>query len=480
MKKKSFQLMMFLLIAGLMSVNAQVRIGGSSEPSPDAILDLNPDGSVPATKGLSLPRVELQSEVAPDPLSAHVKGMMVYNLTTTGGLNEGIYVNTGAGWQLLSNGTIAPGEPIVFLRNPGFAWLGLNGNATDTLFIEVANPSENILSYQWYQKFTDGSSTPVAGAIKDTLFVEKGKYGIPANPGATSETYQYYCVVIDGIHAQYGISGTGRVAAGVGARLSGGKWLRFMSFNLGADENMTLDQQIAYQLKAANAGAANDKNYDPTVYGDWYQWGRKKDGHQDRTVPASGTYIQLLKAPNGAGTDSLDTKGQIKTAHPTLLTQFIQRDGGSTFDWRQYNETADNSITAPKNEWTWGSPINGVTTLDPCRSEYGAPWRVPTQSEWAQIVSNNSWVWVDGGTNGISGYRVQPGGQNKPATIFLPAAGLRSRSTGAMFSVGAAGLYWSSSPTGTDSFGLHFNSGSISGANTYSRSSGFTVRCVAE
>ncbi|GHU68096.1 hypothetical protein FACS189413_04190 [Bacteroidia bacterium] len=64
--------------------------------------------------------------------------------------------------------------------------------------------------------------------------------------------------------------------------------------------------------------------------------------------------------------------------------------------------------------------------------------------------------------------------------IFLPAAGNRNRNTGAMNNVGANGNYWSSSPTGTNSFNLNFNSGSINGANTNNRSNGLTVRCVAE
>ncbi|MDR0546213.1 MAG: hypothetical protein LBG77_01280, partial [Dysgonamonadaceae bacterium] len=116
---KIFQSVFFLLFAGLMSVNAQIRIGGITDPVEGAILDLNPDSPTEATKGLALPRVKLQDATAPDPLPGHVKGMVVYNLTTTGGLNEGLYVNTGNEWQLLSNGTVSPGEPIVFLRQPG-------------------------------------------------------------------------------------------------------------------------------------------------------------------------------------------------------------------------------------------------------------------------------------------------------------------------------------------------------------------------
>ncbi|MDR0681572.1 MAG: fibrobacter succinogenes major paralogous domain-containing protein, partial [Dysgonamonadaceae bacterium] len=156
-----------------------------------------------------------------------------------------------------------------------------------------------------------------------------------------------------------------------------------------------------------------------------------------------------------------------------LYGKFIQRNAG-TFDWRQYPETTENSATAPASDWTWGNPAN-----DPCKS-LGNTWRMPTQAERTQIASNNTWVWQDGGTNGTSGYQIKPGGTNKPTALFLPAAGSRSRSNGAQYSVGSLGYYWSSSFMGATSYNLYFTSESISATGTHPRANGFSVRCVSE
>ncbi|MDR0682074.1 MAG: fibrobacter succinogenes major paralogous domain-containing protein, partial [Dysgonamonadaceae bacterium] len=224
----------------------------------------------------------------------------------------------------------------------------------------------------------------------------------------------------------------------------------------------------------------NDKAYDPTVYGDWYEWGRKKDGHQERRVLATNTVSTYLDATGGVETSKLnDADGQIKSSETALYGKFIQRNAG-TYDWRQYPETAANSAAAPAHAWTWGDPVNGITDLDPCKSDLGGTWRVPTQAEWAQIASNNTWVWQDGGGNGTSGYLLKPGGANKPTALFLPAAGARSRIGGAQGNVGSSGAYWSSAVTSTNSYNLYFTSGSITAANTNGRASGLTVRCVSE
>jgi uncharacterized protein (TIGR02145 family) len=295
-------------------------------------------------------------------------------------------------------------------------------------------------------------SSPVAGATKDTLFVEKG---------------------------QYGISGTGRAVYGSGARIANGGWIKIANANLGADQTKSLEDQLAYQPEAS--APTNDKAYDPAVYGDWYQWGRAADGHENRRTPASGTYADLLDATDGLATEFLDpATGQVLDTYTDAYGKFIQCNVG-TFDWRQYPEDdPDNTDLAPANDWTWGTPQAGITDLDPCKSELGSTWRVPTQAEWAQIQANNTWVWQDGGGAGTSGYQLKPGGQYKPTSLFLPLAGSRSRNGGAQYSVGSHGSYWSSAVASTNSYHLYFDSGSINAANAASRSAALTVRCVAD
>jgi uncharacterized protein (TIGR02145 family) len=271
------------------------------------------------------------------------------------------------------------------------------------------------------------------------------------------------------------------VVYGTGARLANGGWIKVANANLGADQDKPLEKQLEYEPDAGKSGEANDKNYDPIVYGNWYQWGRKHDGHQDRKKLSTSTYDALVSETYGVPISDLDDDGQIATGHEAY-SKFIQRDAG-TNNWRQYPETAGHSATAPANDWTWGNPLDGITDLDPCRSELGRPWRVPTQAEWAQIVSNNTWIWHNGGSNGTSaGYEIKPMGENKLTSFFLPAAGSLSRNGGVQENAGAYGLYCSSTPTNTSMYYLRFdsNSESINAATGGSRSTGLTVRCVSE
>jgi hypothetical protein len=271
--------------------------------------------------------------------------------------------------------------------------------------------------------------------------------------------------------SQYGISGIGRVVYGSGARLANAGWINIAPANLGADQKKTVEEQIDYSPQSDS---------DSTVYGDWYQWGREKDGHEKRGVASSETYGLHLTALNGVGVDTLNTDdGQIKsTGFDAIYGKFIQRNAG-TFDWRQYPETDGNSAVSPANDWTWGNPVKGITNLDPC-SELNSGdtiWRVPTQAEWAQIQSNNTWVWSDRDTKG---YEIKPGGVNKPTALFLPAAGAHNRNGGEQASVGSNGLYWSSTVTSTNSYILNFISWSINAASMNGRAGGYTVRCVSE
>jgi uncharacterized protein (TIGR02145 family) len=392
--------------------------------------------------------------------------MLVYNLNENAeGLVEGVCYYNGSRWVALnaepSNDKPAP---IAFLRQPGFVWLGANGELQTDLAIQVAQIIGANLQYQWYSRDpVTFVSTPLTGENGPTLSLAKNTHGINMN----GKVYQFYCVVING--SQYGISETGYVVFGIGARLANNGWLRFAPANLWAEQSYTLAQQMAYQPTA---------NYDPTVYGDWYQWGRKKDGHQLRTTPANQTNAVYLNTINGVGLDSLDTSGQIKEELTAVKSQFILRNAG-TNDWRQYPGDGNTDVS-PANAWTWGTPVNGIADSDPCRSELGASWRVPTQAEWAQIASNNTWVWQDGGPTGISGYQLKPGGTTRPTALFLPATGSRSRKDGAALNVGPNGNYWSSTTTSTSSYSLSFSRESINSGYANYRANGLTVRCVTD
>ena len=96
--KQTLYLLFFVCIFA-MKTNAQVIIGSTKNPEPGAILELK------STELGFLPtRVELSKLSLPNPLPAHVEGMVIYNLTvsTSDTLQAGFYYNTGKRWVRLS------------------------------------------------------------------------------------------------------------------------------------------------------------------------------------------------------------------------------------------------------------------------------------------------------------------------------------------------------------------------------------------
>jgi len=104
-KTVNCQLSIIFLIVLLFNqpLKAQVTIGSQNVPDGNALLDLrqNTADSL-SSKGLLLPRVSLTSAISSSPLTAHVKGMFVYNTATTStGANDvtpGVYFDDGAKW----------------------------------------------------------------------------------------------------------------------------------------------------------------------------------------------------------------------------------------------------------------------------------------------------------------------------------------------------------------------------------------------
>ncbi|MDR0333194.1 MAG: hypothetical protein LBI15_06980 [Dysgonamonadaceae bacterium] len=174
-------------------------------------------------------------------------------------------------------------------------------------------------------------------------------------------------------------------------------------------------------------------------------------------------------------------------------------DYGSFF---QYNRnTAYNNGTALQT-WsttTWGtgtwqagswnnSEDTGSAWQTPANDPCPADWRLPTQAEFQQLLDNSPLtgsvrgVWTAVG--GVNGRCFGPGaaaGCSSSNALFLPAAGVRSSSNGALLFAGTDGHYWSSTFSGLAlAMLLYFDSGIASVAGSVSRAAGFSVRCVAE
>ena len=114
---------------------------------------------------------------------------------------------------------------------------------------------------------------------------------------------------------------------------------------------------------------------------------------------------------------------------------------------------------------------------DAAQVQWGGGWRMPTDSEFAELINNTTTTWTT--SNGVYGRLVTGKGDYASASIFLPAAG-SGYGTG-LYSSGSYGGYWSSTPYSSGSiyaWSLFFNSGHFRRYNGDGRYYGQSVRAL--
>jgi len=437
--KKVLFLLLFLLVLGAANVSAQVRIGGDGEPHTAAVLDLNATDAInDGTKGLALPRVSLSS--AGDLLSntTIATGTLVYN--TGGALSTGVYYWDG-NWNKV-NGAMSGSLRITSQPAP-FSFSRLretvgdpNGPVTATVApLSVTATGTGTLTYQWYELPTNRNAAPVvAPGVSNaaTYTPDVTTWGMRS----------YYCEVSNGTETV--VSKVADVAIGCGAKTANGGWIKFSCYNLGA--STTIDPFI---YSSTGDAISND------IKGWLFQWGRSADGHHQRN------------STNVAGPFNDAANAQVPASNATFYGKFITNGSMATFyDWR-----------TPQYDIAW----RHWNDANPCGTTAG--WRIPTEGEWSTIfdsqathnvpaaATSNTWNWA-------SGYEIKPDGIT--TTLFLPAAGSRYYSNGAIYNVGTHGYYWSSTTASSMAYYLGFTASRVSPSMQYRRANGFSVRCVAD
>ena len=115
----------------------------------------------------------------------------------------------------------------------------------------------------------------------------------------------------------------------------------------------------------------------------------------------------------------------------------------SNYDWSTYKWCNGSKTTLSKyiNNASYGTVVDNKLTLeevdDVARANWGGNWRMPTDAEWTELVTECTWTWTV--QNGVDGYLVT--GSNG-SSIFLPSTGYQ---TGTNY--GSISEYWSSSIT---------------------------------
>lgn len=156
-----------------------------------------------------------------------------------------------------------------------------------------------------------------------------------------------------------------------------------------------------------------------------------------------------------------------------------------TYTWINYHfrtsgDSEDNVRFNKYNTSSSRGSVDNKTILDiaddVANIKWGGGWRMPTQSEFQELMDYCTWTWTT--QNGVNGYRVtgiKSGYTDR--SIFLPAAGYRYDTS--LHDAGSYGYYWSSSLYAgypRDAWLLYFYSGNH--ITYFYRGYGLSVRPV--
>ena len=140
-----------------------------------------------------------------------------------------------------------------------------------------------------------------------------------------------------------------------------------------------------------------------------------------------------------------DTVGYARNASDD---DWVSSRTGASFSFESGNCPTYNKTTAQLESAGYiDATGNLVAKYDAATAHLGAPWRMPTDAEFAALIDNCTTTWTT--RNGVYGRLVTGKGAFSTKSIFLPAAGYGNAST--LYSSGSSGLYWSSTPRSENS-----------------------------
>lgn len=146
-----------------------------------------------------------------------------------------------------------------------------------------------------------------------------------------------------------------------------------------------------------------------------------------------------------------DTVGYKRNASNT---GWISVQDDSSFSFNSGNcPTHGKSNSQLKSVGYIDSTGNLVAAHDAATAHLGAPWRMPTNAEFASLISNCTITWTS--RNGVTGQLVTGKGDYVTKSIFLPSAGYGSNSS--FIKGGGSGHYWSSTPRLSSDGACHIN-----------------------
>jgi hypothetical protein len=212
-----------------------------------------------------------------------------------------------------------------------------------------------------------------------------------------------------------------------------------------------------------NLGAISATPGDVGAHGLMYQWGRKDPFLGPSSISGGSVAKSTITWPSAVSTSS--SKGTVSyvTANPTV---FIKASS-SPYDWHY----------SSRNHSLWTTSDKAKSMYDPCPTG----WRVPDGDNfgvWAKATGN---TWGFNHTyNGTKEGMNFSGKFGSASTIWYPASGYLSHSSGDVEQVGIVGRYISASPFSRGSCSMVFDQWGYVTQLTIDRAEGNSVRCVQE
>ena len=153
-------------------------------------------------------------------------------------------------------------------------------------------------------------------------------------------------------------------------------------------------------------------------------------------------------------------------------------DYGDYYAWGETKTKSEYDYTNSDNYGEYADDISGNSKYDAARAKWGASWRIPTKSEFEELLSYCDLEMTE--RNGVSGCLVTGINGNQ---IFLPATGYKNGESSLMS--GSNGDYWSSTPESGRHDAYHFyfdvyNDNGSHSMSSYNRYYGRSVRAVSD
>lgn len=367
--KKSITLLLIIL-----NFKAFAQIGiGTNAPSSSAALELTSK-----TQGFLMPRM---TKAQMEAIEAPAEGLMVYCLDCT---PKGFHVYNGKGFINANTGEYhdAPDKIAAIVAASTVPAAGGTPSLADLKAAHITNVTGDQAAYE--EAITRASPAPTT--LRDLqAIIDNENFCLSVLSSSVAFT-----AVVPVKNPK-----TGRI---------------WMDRNLGASRAAT-------------------SSTDEAAYGDLYQWGRKKDGHQLRTSCS-------VKGPVTAGSEGYKF---VKTPSDWLANQNDKR-------------------------WNLKDSIHIIKSdNDPCPLGY----RIPTCKEFNEEIEN----WEARNNYGAL-----------VSNLKLPLAGRRDTKDGELYHLGVLGRYWCSDP-GVDypSYARYLSFSSVTAdIQEGYRGTGYSVRCIKE